>query len=62
MADVRTWPAVEYASVVKGITVTRSAEFVVDVKAGKTTFVIGVNQLRSLADAFNRVADEIEGK
>lgn len=62
MADVRIWKAVEYQSVVSNILVTRSDEFIVNVKAGDNKFELGVNLLRPLALALTRVADEVEGK
>jgi hypothetical protein len=62
MADVRTWQAVEYHSVVANIKVVRGDEFIVDVQAGNNKFELGVNQLRPLAAALVKVADTIEGK
>lgn len=62
MADIRTWIAAEYESKVANIRITRGAEFVVDVLLGANKFEVGVNQLRPLATALVRIADEIEAK
>lgn len=67
MSDVRSWRAVEFKRSSPPILVTRADEYIVDVRLGSdvgssksTRFEVGVNMLRPLAEALNRVAAEID--
>jgi hypothetical protein len=64
MPDIRSWRGVAYESLVSRLKVTRSSEFDVEICIGSDPmmqkyFTVGIGFLRPLADALNRVADEI---